>query len=65
MRAAKTEAGVPSTIIRVGQLTGSINGAWSTNQWVPNMIKSALYVGCLPGRSDVRILINARVTLIL
>lgn len=55
IRIVRTEANLPATVIRVGQLSGSLNGAWKTSQWFPNMVKSALYLGCLPSRDDVRI----------
>ncbi|KZT12695.1 uncharacterized protein LAESUDRAFT_668561 [Laetiporus sulphureus 93-53] len=43
-----------TNIIRVGLLSGSINGAWDTSHWVPALVQSAAYLGCLPeGHSSV------------
>ena len=58
LQVANAETGLQSTVVRVGQLTGSINGAWDTNQWVPAMVKSALYLGCLPDGDDVCLIIK-------
>lgn len=39
---------IESAIIRIGQLTGGVNGSWSTLQWVPALVKSGLITQCLP-----------------
>ncbi|KAG1725077.1 acyl transferase domain-containing protein [Suillus paluster] len=39
-------------IIRLGQLTGGRNGYWKTTEWIPSMIKSGLFLGALPNRSN-------------
>ncbi|KAK0454752.1 hypothetical protein EV421DRAFT_1896666 [Armillaria borealis] len=45
--------GLCTSIIRVGQVTGGpYNGAWSTLQWVPALVKSAQFVRCLPDGDD-------------
>ncbi len=43
-----------TVVMRVGQLAGGINGGWNTSEWVPSMVKSGLFLGCLPGGDDVR-----------
>ncbi|KAH7929530.1 acetyl-CoA synthetase-like protein [Leucogyrophana mollusca] len=35
-------------IVRVGQLSGGLTGAWNTNEWVPALIQSAEVLQCLP-----------------
>ena len=44
-------------IIRVGQLSGSINGAWNEAEWFPSIARSGPFVRCLPelAGNDVRI----------
>ncbi|CCM05253.1 uncharacterized protein FIBRA_07463 [Fibroporia radiculosa] len=42
------------TIVRVGQLSGGINGAWRIAEWVPSLISTSLALGCLPdGQSNI------------
>ncbi|KAI0060607.1 polyketide synthase [Artomyces pyxidatus] len=40
------------TVVRVGQLSGGVNGAWKTTEWVPAMISGSLAMGCLPDGVD-------------
>ncbi|KAJ7083262.1 hypothetical protein C8R44DRAFT_822628 [Mycena epipterygia] len=35
-------------IVRVGQLCGGVNGAWNVHEWVPALVQSAQFIGCLP-----------------
>lgn len=44
-----------TVVIRVGQMSGGMNGAWNTIQWVPSIVKSGLALGCLPTGDDVSI----------
>ncbi|THU95611.1 hypothetical protein K435DRAFT_859397 [Dendrothele bispora CBS 962.96] len=42
-------AKLPALIIRIGQLSGGPpTGMWRTFQWFPTLVKSALFVKCLP-----------------
>ncbi|KAJ7572119.1 hypothetical protein C8J56DRAFT_993487 [Mycena floridula] len=45
---ASEELGISSTVIRTGLLTGGSNGCWDTSHWLPAIVQSGLYVGCLP-----------------
>ncbi|KAI0068533.1 polyketide synthase, partial [Artomyces pyxidatus] len=45
---AREQTALRPTIVRVGQMTGGINGAWKTTEWVPAMISSGVSLGCLP-----------------
>ena len=50
--AANREAGVPVTILRIGQIAGStlLNDiAWPQQEWIPSMIKTCASMGKLPG----------------
>ncbi|KAJ7278022.1 putative polyketide synthase [Mycena rebaudengoi] len=41
-----------ANVIRVGQLTGGDSGSWDTTQWIPALVQSGVYVGCLPDGDD-------------
>ena len=44
---------VHATSVRLGQLSGSINGAWNTTDWLPSLIKSSVYLNCMPTMDKV------------
>lgn len=51
-------AGLPSIVVRVGQLCGMSGtgfGRWNTKEWVPALVKSSIQLGCLPHIDNVRI----------
>ncbi|KAJ3513618.1 hypothetical protein NLJ89_g2846 [Agrocybe chaxingu] len=50
---AGEKCGLQTNVIRVGLLTGGVNGSWDPSQWFPGIIQSAVYVGCLPEVDDV------------
>jgi thioester reductase-like protein len=37
-----------ANVIRVGLLTGSSSGFWDTAHWVPALVQSGAYIGCIP-----------------
>lgn len=47
---ASEVSGVPTEIIRVGQIAGpsSDRGYWNPQEWLPSIIASSLYLGILP-----------------
>lgn len=50
------ESGLQGTSFRIGQMTGGLpNGAWSTTDWVPSLVKSGLKLGALPDAQGVSI----------
>lgn len=54
---AVQNAKLPALVVRVGQLTGGPRtGMWRTFQWFPALVKSALFVNCLPDGNGVRVL---------
>lgn len=51
---AISQSTLSATIARIGQLTGSINGAWKVKEWFPLMLKSSQFLGCLPTDERMR-----------
>ncbi|KAI0085552.1 hypothetical protein BDY19DRAFT_1020953 [Irpex rosettiformis] len=45
---ASRDTPLPSVSVRVGQIAGGDNGAWNVHEWVPSLIKSSIYLGCIP-----------------
>lgn len=47
---AGLESNVTSSICRVGQIAGPIysDGVWNKREWLPSMIASSKYLGCIP-----------------
>lgn len=47
---AGLESNVSSSICRVGQIAGPIHssGMWNRREWLPSMIASSKYLGCIP-----------------
>ena len=47
---AGLESNVTSTIARVGQIAGPVHdvGVWNRREWLPSMIASSQYLGCIP-----------------
>ncbi|KAE9386159.1 hypothetical protein BT96DRAFT_928410 [Gymnopus androsaceus JB14] len=41
-----------TSVVRVGQLSGGVSGAWPTYQWFPSIVKSSLILNCLPDSDD-------------
>lgn len=40
--------GLKSVIVRVGQLSGGLNGAWNSKEWVAALVQSAIVINCFP-----------------
>jgi hypothetical protein len=53
-RASDAAPALRTTSVRVGQLSGAANGAWSPDEWLPSMIRSGAVVKCLPEQDGVR-----------
>ncbi|KAG1746898.1 hypothetical protein EDB19DRAFT_1905722 [Suillus lakei] len=45
---AAAKAGLSSCSVRIGQITGNVNGAWGVQEWFPATLKSSQTIGCLP-----------------
>ncbi|KAB8225904.1 hypothetical protein BDV33DRAFT_187225 [Aspergillus novoparasiticus] len=43
-------SGVPSVIVRVGQVAGprGKKGKWNSQEWLPSLVRSSVYLGVLP-----------------
>lgn len=51
---ASESTGLPTTVLRIGQLCGDRKtGFWSSSNWVPAIIKSGLSLKCLPNGEDL------------
>ncbi|EKM52278.1 uncharacterized protein PHACADRAFT_211550 [Phanerochaete carnosa HHB-10118-sp] len=46
-RAAKTR-GLQTQVVRLGQLTGGAGGCWDTKEWVPALVRTSIFLKCLP-----------------
>ncbi|TIA97912.1 hypothetical protein E3P89_02723 [Wallemia ichthyophaga] len=51
---ASQTTGLPTTVLRIGQLCGDRkSGFWNSSNWVPAIIKSGLALKCLPNGDDL------------
>jgi thioester reductase-like protein len=50
LHSAATEAGIPTTICRVGQVAGptTASGIWTEREWLPSLVKSCKVLGKIP-----------------
>lgn len=46
--AASSSTPLESTVVRVGQLCGGLNGSWNVKEWFPSLIQASQVLGCLP-----------------
>lgn len=53
---AKAETPLKPVIIRVGQLSGGVNGNWNVHEWFPSIITAGQIIGSLPGYVGVVIM---------
>jgi thioester reductase-like protein len=49
--AAKSTALQP-IIVRVGQLSGGVNGYWNQDEWFPSLVRAAEVIKCVPGGDE-------------
>ncbi|KAK7470222.1 hypothetical protein VKT23_001657 [Stygiomarasmius scandens] len=47
MQNAASTAGLRSIVVRLGQACGSPNGSWNSKEWLPALVRSAPYLGCI------------------
>jgi thioester reductase-like protein len=45
---SRAEAGMQPVIVRIGQVSGCVNGYWKPSEWIPSIIQSVALTGCLP-----------------
>lgn len=48
LEVARSQFGLHTVIVRVGQITGGVNGSWNTAEWMPSMVRSSLHLKCFP-----------------
>ncbi|THH19547.1 hypothetical protein EW146_g1644 [Bondarzewia mesenterica] len=46
--AAAEKTPLRPVVVRLGQVSGDVNGSWNESEWFPSVVKSALSVKCLP-----------------
>ncbi|KIY47791.1 acetyl-CoA synthetase-like protein [Fistulina hepatica ATCC 64428] len=46
--AAQERTHLRPIIVRIGQISGGVNGAWNQSDWVPAIVKSSVTLGCFP-----------------
>ena len=54
VRVVAERTAVRTTIVRIGQLTGSATGVWNSSEWLPALISASTALGHLPGGQGVR-----------
>ncbi|KAJ3528018.1 hypothetical protein NM688_g8049 [Phlebia brevispora] len=50
---ARKQVGLQTVVARLGQICGGFNGYWNEREWFPALVKSAIYVRCLPNIEGV------------
>lgn len=53
LQSAASQTPLRPIVLRIGQISGGINGCWNPMEWLPAMILSAKNVGCLPDSVQV------------
>jgi len=53
LEVAAAETPLKPTITRVGQICGGANGFWNDKEWLPSLIRSSVYLKCLPSGEQV------------
>lgn len=53
MEAAKN--GLSTLVVRLGQVTGATNGAWSTKEWLPSLVQASYKLGYLPSFKEDKV----------
>ncbi|KAF4571678.1 hypothetical protein EYR36_009021 [Pleurotus pulmonarius] len=48
LRIAAGSSSLRPVILRIGQVAGSVNGAWKTTEWFPSLVKTSVTLGALP-----------------
>ena len=50
---SRAEAGLQPVIVRIGQVSGCVNGYWKPSEWIPSIIQSIALTDCLPSLDQV------------
>lgn len=51
---AGSETSLRPIVVRVGQVSGGLNGCWNSSEWIPSIVQSAALTKCLPALDQVR-----------
>ena len=55
---SRAEAGLQPVVLRIGQVSGCVNGYWKSSEWIPSIIQSVALTRCLPSLVQVSQLSN-------
>jgi thioester reductase-like protein len=50
---SRAETTLQPVIVRIGQVSGGVNGYWKPSEWIPSIIQSVTLTGCLPSLDRV------------
>ena len=50
---SRAETDLQPVIVRIGQVSGGVNGYWKPSEWIPSIVQSAALTGCLPSLDKV------------
>ena len=50
---SRAETSLQPVIVRIGQVSGCVNGYWKPSEWIPSIIQSMGITGCLPSSGRV------------
>jgi thioester reductase-like protein len=50
---SRAEAGLQPVIVRIGQVSGGVNGYWKPSEWIPSIVQSVALTRCLPSSDQV------------
>lgn len=50
---SRAETGLQPVIVRVGQVSGCVNGYWKPSEWIPSIVQSVTLTSCLPSLDQV------------
>lgn len=55
---SRTETSLQPVIVRIGQVSGGVNGYWKSSEWIPSIVQSVTLTSCLPSLDQVSTLLN-------
>lgn len=58
---SRAGTGLQPVIVRIGQVSGCVNGYWKPSEWIPSIVQSVTLTGCLPSLDQVSKAPNALV----
>ena len=55
---SRAETRLQPVIVRIGQVSGCVNGYWKSTEWIPSIVQSVTLTDCLPSLDQVRTLLG-------